>query len=88
MISKEFISVFSGKTGLTEEESSRILAIFEECLLQGLKSEGIVELPFGSFNVKSRSEKRGLNPITGDEIVIPAKLVVRFTASDPFIRQL
>lgn len=88
MNSNEFISIFSEKTGLTAEESAKILAAFDACLLQGLKKDGVVELPFGSFNVRSRSEKRGLNPITGDEIVIPAKQVVRFTGSDPFIRQL
>lgn len=36
---------------------------------------------FGTFNVKDRAARKGRNPQTGDEIDIPARKVVGFSAS-------
>ena len=33
---------------------------------------------FGTFSVKSKKERKGRNPRTGEEIKIPAKKVVKF----------
>jgi len=34
---------------------------------------------FGSFSVADRAERKGRNPQTGEEVVIPARKAVKFT---------
>jgi DNA-binding protein HU-beta len=43
------------------------------------KGEEVVIANFGSFKVKERAERKGRNPKTGEEIIIPAKKVVSFS---------
>jgi len=47
-----------------------------------MKNNQVVKLPgFGTFKVSERRARKGRNPITGEEISIQAKKVVRFTPS-------
>ncbi len=36
---------------------------------------------FGKFSVKDKSERRGRNPATGEEMILKARRIVTFTAS-------
>jgi len=45
------------------------------------KGEKIALPGLGSFSVSMRTERKGRNPATGAEIVIPAKKVVKFSAA-------
>ena len=42
------------------------------------KDEKVQLVGFGSFEVRSRAERKGRNPQTGDEIKIPATLIPAF----------
>jgi len=44
------------------------------------KGDSIGISGFGSFKVVERKARKGRNPLTGKEIKIPAKKVVKFTA--------
>jgi len=46
-----------------------------------VKSGKISILGFGTFSVKQRAARMGINPSTGDKIKIKAKKVVTFKAS-------
>jgi DNA-binding protein HU-beta len=39
---------------------------------------------FGVFKIKEKAERTGRNPKTGEALVIPAKSVVKFSASKDF----
>jgi len=57
-----------------------------ECLLEIMKDELSSGTPvkisgFGKWIVKSKRQRRGRNPQTGDEITIPPKTVITFQPS-------
>ena len=45
------------------------------------KGEKVVFSNFGTFEIRKRAERKGRNPSTGEEIMIPAKDVVVFKMS-------
>jgi len=79
---RELIKNLSARTGLTQKQVKGIVdGIFSEiasCLVSG---KAVKILGFGSFSVYERKERKGINPRTGEEIVIPARRAIRFRAS-------
>ena len=75
----EFVAVVSKKTGYSKKETDAIVNAFletlEETFVKGLDQAFI---GFGTFSVKSRAERTGRNPKTGQEIKIPASKTVGF----------
>lgn len=69
----ELVSAMSEKSGLTKKDSELALNAFlssvETSLQQG---EKVVLVGFGTFEVKKRAERKGRNPQTKKEILIPA----------------
>ena len=67
------------KVGLSRTESSelveRVLSEISDCLVTG---ESVKLSSFGSFVVRSKGERIGRNPKTGEEIPICARRVVTF----------
>jgi DNA-binding protein HU-beta len=82
MTYEEFIQLIVEDTGMPVQDVKKVLKSFDNCLLKGLLTTGNVSLDIGTFRMEERSEKRGINPRTGEEIVIAAKRVVNFRASD------
>jgi integration host factor subunit alpha len=57
-----------------------------ETLLEIIKStlasgENVMISGFGKFEVKSKKERRGRNPATGEDAMVSARRVVRFKCS-------
>jgi DNA-binding protein HU-beta len=74
-------SMQSCKCGCFESkaQAERALNCVIECITNGIKKEGSVQLiGFGTFVVKTRAARSGRNPATGKEIKIKASKVVRF----------
>ncbi|MGM0241220.1 HU family DNA-binding protein [Enterococcus sp. AZ103] len=69
------------KTGLTKKDSlaavNELLTAIEESLAQ---KEKVQIIGFGNFEVRTRAERKGRNPQTGDEITIPESKVPAFKA--------
>lgn len=77
----ELIAAISEKTGLTKADSKKALDSFIEVTTESLKKGDRVALVgFGSWSVKQRDERKGRNPQTKKEIIIPAKKVIKFKA--------
>ena len=56
-----------------------IQRVFDE-IIKTLETENRIELRnFGVFEVKERKPRKARNPRTGAKVMVPAKLVVRFT---------
>ncbi len=81
----EIINKVAEDTGLTkvkaEEAVETIISAVKETLRQG---EPVILRRFGSFRVRSKSDRVGRNPKTGEEAPIAARKVVRFKSGKHF----
>ena len=81
MTKAELVEKIHAKAGLptkakAEEALDAVVASLREALADG---ESVTFTGFGSFKVVERSERKGRNPRTGEECLIPASRVVKFT---------
>lgn len=82
MLKKELLNVLSEKLGIKKIETEKFLDTLEETITEELKKgEDFTLGKLGTFKVKDRAEKNGVNPKTGEKIVIPARKAVTFKAS-------
>lgn len=64
---------------MTKKETETLLKAFLETVVEYLKKGSKVQLvPYGSWEVRHRSSRKGRNPRTGQEINIPARKVPVF----------
>ena len=82
MTKTQFIEKFWKNTDLKyKTEAERIVNTFldtvKECISEG---EDVAFVGFGTFKIKEKAQTVGRNPHTGEEVVIPAKKVVKFRA--------
>lgn len=56
-------------------------AVFDVVVKALSEGDSVKLVGFGNFLVKERAERKGRNPLTGDEITIAASKVVSFKAS-------
>jgi integration host factor subunit alpha len=72
----------STKTGFSRKKAAETietaLKIMKETLASG---EDILARGFGKFSVHNKSERKGRNPATGKEMVMPERKVVTFKSS-------
>jgi DNA-binding protein HU-beta len=77
----ELIKSVSEKSGLTQKDAEKavkaLFATVEEALAQ---QDKVQIIGFGTFEVKTREERKGRNPQTGAEITIPASKAPSFKA--------
>ena len=81
MNKSELINEIAKKTDLTKKESARVLDSFIDTITVTLKKGKKVSITgFGSWEVRSRKARTGVNPQTGSKIKIKAKKVQKFNA--------
>ncbi|MBA7564781.1 DNA-binding protein HU [subsurface metagenome] len=77
----ELIEQVASQTGLTKRTSGKavdaVVSAISDCLTRG---EKVTLVGFGTFRVRSRKARRGVNPQTRESIQIPARKVPKFTA--------
>ena len=77
----ELIAAIAEKTGLSKKDSEAAVSAVVDTITEALKAEDKVQLVgFGSFEVKKRAARTGLNPRTKETIEIPASAVPTFKA--------
>lgn len=75
----ELVKSFAEANGLTQQKSEALIRGVFNLLLEDLENEGKASITnFGSFELKDVAERTGVNPQTGEEIVIPAHKKVSF----------
>lgn len=81
MTKKEFIEIYAEKTGVVKKEATKQLEAFLSVIEGALVDGDMVQfIGWGTFETKMTKERLGRNPKTGEEIMIPAKRVVKFKA--------
>ena len=81
MNKSELISSVSKKTGLTKKQSAEVVEAFVETVQETLKEgEKVSIVGFGTFEVRDRAARTGINPQTKEKIEIPASKAPAFKA--------
>ncbi len=84
MTKAELIQKVADRTGFTKKGSGRVVDAVVDAITGSLAAgEKVSLVGFGSFEVRSRSARKGRNPQTGQEITIPARRVPVFRAGKP-----
>ena len=77
----ELINAVAEKAGLSKKAAEAAVNATLSAITEGLKSDEKVQLVgFGSFEVKHRAERTGLNPRTKEPVAIAASKVPTFKA--------
>jgi DNA-binding protein HU-beta len=82
MTQAEICAALAGKTGL---EKAQVKAVLDElALLAYREAPNSFTLPgIGKLVVTDRAARKGRNPLTGEEIQIPAKKALKFRIAKP-----
>jgi len=81
MNKSELVDAIVAKTGETKKATEATLNAFLETVVSALqKGEQVQLVGFGTFEVRERAKRKGRNPQTGEEIVIPASKAPVFKA--------
>lgn len=79
MTKKEFIQLYSEKSGFTKKDAERAVELFldtvEDTLLQG---DSITFVGWGKWEVQDRASRVVRNPQTKERMTIPGKKAVKF----------
>lgn len=79
MNKQELIDAIAEKTGLSKVDAKRAVEAFTETITAQLKKGGSVRLiGFGTFSVRKRKARQGVNPQTKETIKIRARKVPHF----------
>ena len=81
MTKAELITAVAEKTDLTKKDSEKAVSAVFEAITETLKKGDKVSLAgFGTFEVKERAAKEGINPRTKEKMPIPASKRPSFKA--------
>lgn len=79
MTKAELVEEVAKSSDLSKKDAEVIVQTVLDSIVESLRSGTKVELRgFGSFRLRSRSERQGRNPKTGDQVHVPAKEVPYF----------
>jgi integration host factor subunit alpha len=76
------VEKIANQNGLPRNQSQEIIETLVETIKHTLGSgEDVLISGFGKFCVKEKRERRGRNPATGQDLIIPPRRVVTFKSS-------
>jgi len=85
MTKQELIEKIAGKTQQTKKDTEAFVNAFTETVVETLKEGGELALiGFGTFAVKDKPEREGINPATQEKITIAASKTPVFKAGKSF----
>jgi DNA-binding protein HU-beta len=77
MTKGEIVTHLSKKLGTTKKQSTEFLDEFVQLAYNQAKKDFVIP-GLGKLSVATRKKRKGRNPATGQEIIIPTKKVVKF----------
>ena len=83
----ELVSIMAEKAGMTKVDAKKALEAFMDASTEALqKGDRIALVGFGTFSTSKHPARKGRNPKTGAEIMIPEKTVVKFKAGAELLK--
>ncbi|MCQ2487086.1 MAG: HU family DNA-binding protein [Clostridia bacterium] len=77
----DLVNAVAAATGFTKKDAEKAVAAVIDAITAALKKGDKVQLVgFGTFEVRNRAAKKGHNPRTGEEMVVPASKLPAFKA--------
>lgn len=81
MLKKDLVQKIADATGITKKQSAAALDSMIESISNSLRSgEPVLLTGFGKFEVRTRAARKGINPKTMEEIMLPKTKVPAFKA--------
>ncbi|MGI6403900.1 MAG: HU family DNA-binding protein [Oscillospiraceae bacterium] len=81
MTKAELISAVAEKSNLTKKDSEKAVTAVIEAITEALvNGEKVSLVGFGTFEVKDRAARKGINPRTKEPMPIPASKLPAFKA--------
>lgn len=81
MLKRDLQEVVANKVGLTKKQAGEALEAMLEAVTSALaKGDRVLLTGFGSFEVRQRAARTGINPQTKERIQLPATKVPAFKA--------
>ncbi len=81
----ELVAAVAEKAGLAKKDADKAVAAVIDAIVDTLKAGDKVALVgFGTFEVKSRAAREGINPLTKEKIKIAASKAPAFKAGKAF----
>ncbi|HIE52485.1 MAG TPA: HU family DNA-binding protein [Armatimonadetes bacterium] len=81
MTKQDLVNAVAEKAGLTKKAAAAAVNAVTEAITEALKAgERVTLIGFGSFEVRKRAKRTGVNPQTGEKMTIPATKVPAFRA--------
>lgn len=81
MTKAELINAVAQKTGLSKKDSEKAVVAVIDSISETLATgEKVALVGFGTFEVKERAAREGINPRTKEKIEIPASKLPSFKA--------
>jgi integration host factor subunit alpha len=78
----DLIDFLYNQAGLSKKKSTQAVESFLEIIKQTLgNGEDVLISRFGKFSVKEKNQRKGRNPRTGEDLMLPSRRVVRFKCS-------
>lgn len=75
----ELVDQIAKNADLSKKEAKDALEATLSAITGSLtKGDSVTLIGFGTFSVKNRAERSGVNPQTKEKMIIPAKKVVKF----------
>ena len=85
MIKTDLIDRVALRTKLTRKQTTIVVNSFLSCITDSLTEGNHVEIRgFGSFWIRYRNARMGINPKTGEKVYVPAKKAPLFLALGNF----
>ena len=76
------IESISKQTGFSKNKSAEVIQTIIETIKLSMESgDDVLISGFGKFCVKNKSERRGRNPATGEDMILSPRRVVTFRCS-------
>ena len=73
MNKSEFIRAYADSLGVTIRDADTYFNAFIDTLTDSLKKGEYVHISgFATFDLRDKNEREGVNPLTGEKVVIPA----------------
>ena len=82
MTQTQLATYLAEKVGIERKQSKGLLDELTALVVKQLKKEGVLRLSgLGTFRKRKSKARTGRNPATGEQIKIPARTRLRFTAA-------
>jgi len=80
----EFVEILANKHEMPKKAMDGIVDSIFELVVKVIKKGDEVVFPYGKFVLKKKPAREGRNPLTGDTIKVPAKVVPQFKPAKRF----